>query len=105
MSAAIEIWDEYIIIDSTFDEYYIKDKKEFDDLNTYDVDRFWNAYISWSYYNMKSSMHDKYLDSIIYWIYIKYVNRKKFDYLSEMIKENNTSPYSRSKSSKISIDE
>lgn len=101
---AIEIGDEYIIIDSTFDEYYIKDKKDFDNLNTYDVDIFWNAYISVSYYNMRADYYHKYIDSEIYQWYVKYISRKRFDYLNDLINQNNVNTYWKIKNKKIKID-
>jgi hypothetical protein len=90
---AIKIWKKYIIIDATFDKYYIKNEWDFDDLNSYDIDKFGNSYMTTSYYNIRAYSYDKYNESEFYKLFVDYFSKRDFEYLNELINQNSTNPY------------
>lgn len=103
MANAIKLWNEYLIVDSTFDECYFKNKNDFDKVNTYDVDKFSNSFINSAYYNINSRWYEKFIDNKLYNLYVKYVSRKDFDYLNFLI-NNWWDTYVKTKNKNIKIE-
>lgn len=48
----IQFWDKILIIDATYNNYYISDLNNLNEQDIYNIDNFANSYMSWAYYNV-----------------------------------------------------